>query len=438
MNGNEQSQEALGSAPPTNPLKRKNHDDEEKNSPKKANDTVYYDCNKNIKMDYFVLIYLTLEDQKKRINDLVLYEALRKMDLLKGIINIKRIGFRRSKVRFNNPEDANNLVNKSTQLSNWNMKAFIPVSFVSKNGIIRDIPRHFTEEEILNGLISDIPVKSVMRFSKKDPENKDKRINTETVKLVFAGNEIPESIILFFCERKVEYFIPRTRQCTNCGRLGHLQNICKAKTTRCLRCGNGKVCDPVCGENLKKCILCGKSDHTCFDRADLCGKKQEQNKMARIMAIGNLTYNEAKILLPTNQNRFEILSEKDFDIQFPKLTNKRLPKNNTEEVNRTIRKDKTYKQVVIPPAVNHITAEPLQYGNQSAFSIPFEAVTEAERFINNFLKTVMTTAQVSQNQELINQIQLANSTCKKISILHDEVLITKNNSQSKNGKNPTV
>lgn len=444
-----------GTSNVSNPLKRKsdmtenkdNPEDTENIPPKKVFETIYYD-EEITYSDIFVLIDLTLEDAEKRLNDLVLYDVLKKLNLLEGIVDIKKIGFRRSKVKLTNPKNANNIVTQNKKLEEHNLKAFIPINFVHKVGIIRDVPVNFSEKDIEENLLSDIKIKAVSRFTRVDSQNNEKRIPTETVKVTFYGNNLPESVILFFCRRKVEYFVPNPKQCKKCGRLGHLERMCKAKQFRCLSCGNNPKCNPCVSEN-QVCILCGNNDHKCFDDLKKCPKKREQKKMAEIMAIGNFSYNEAisKYNLQSTANRFSILTDNEYEQNFPEISQKNnknkpsnQPKNNTLEINKVLRKDKTYKQALTPQPSNLIpAAEPLNYGNQSVFSIPFEAVSEAERFINSFFKTVMTTARVSENDQLIKQIEVASQAFKNIARLHDEAIIFSPQQQSTtNGKSPTI
>lgn len=76
-----------------NNLKRKKEVNEVNSSQpaKRAFETVYYDVSEEARANYtefFVIIDLMLEDKTKRLNDLVLYESLNKLNLLKGIIEI--------------------------------------------------------------------------------------------------------------------------------------------------------------------------------------------------------------------------------------------------------------------------------------------------------------------------------------------------------------
>ncbi|XP_017472541.1 PREDICTED: uncharacterized protein LOC108363630 isoform X4 [Rhagoletis zephyria] len=51
--------------------------------------------------------------------------------------------------------------------------------------------------------------------------NKDKFVPTLSIKIGFDGNEIPDSIKIFCVNFRVNNFLPRAKQCFNCGKLGH-------------------------------------------------------------------------------------------------------------------------------------------------------------------------------------------------------------------------
>lgn len=418
-------------------------------------ETVLYEENYDGVKDFFVLIDLELkaskENEKKRINDIKIFEILENLKLEKGLIRIKRIGFRRSKVLYKNASEANQLIMKMDELKKFNLKPFIPIGFVVKYGIIRDIPKSIPTEKLEESIISDIPIRpgSIFRFTRADPFNENKRLNTTTIKVGFNGNELPESVTVFLSERKVDYFIPRPKQCHRCGRLGHITKTCKSSRLCCLKCGKANEndsqgnCNPPCRNEAQICILCGEKDHNCFDRAIKCPKKLEQEDLNRIMVINNLAYSEVKSRFPNPKpstskfnaatpisNQFSYLTGRDYDLNFPEIPAKN-PKtrNNYDETNKILRKHHTYNKITaqriveIPPPNKFSTAEPIEEGSQSVFSIPFHRVTEMEKTINTLLTGLIHSLEEVGDEQIKENIVKAKKMINNISIQCDALII---------------
>lgn len=436
-------------------LKRKRTSDSSESGPqppKKTErifETVFYDENNNGVKEFFVLIDLELkaarENERKRINEIKVFEILESLKLERGLIRIKRIGFRRAKVLYENATEANQLIKKMDDLKKFNLKPFIPIGFVVKYGIIRDIPKNISTEKLEKNIRSNIPVRpgSVFRFTRVDPYNESKKINTTTIKVGFQGNDLPESVTLFLSERKVEFFVPRPKQCHRCGRLGHITKTCKASRLCCLRCGRKNEdgtdgnCNPPCNNEPQICILCGKNDHNCFDRAIKCPKKLEQEDLNKIMVINNLAYSEVKDRYPnpsnavkTSSNQFSLLAGRDYDLNFPEIPS-RSPKtkNNYDETNRILRKHHTYNKITaqkcieIPPPTKFATAEPIQEGSHSVFSVPFERVTEMEKTINMLLTGLIRSLEEVGDEKIKQSILKAKTMINNISLQCDELMI---------------
>lgn len=316
--------------------------------PAKEFEQIFYDEDLR-NTEFFILLDLQLpdteENQKKRINDFKIFEILESLKLAQGIIRIQRIGFRRTKVKFQTATLANNVIKRSSELlKNLNLRAFIPMNFVTKYGIIRDVPKNMSEEKIMEYMVSDIPIRSITRLTRIDREDETKRINTNSVKIGFKGNKIPETVILCLSIAKIDYYIPRPKQCFQCRRLGHTQRQCKATKLHCLNCGKeGGRCNPSCTD--KKCLLCGQTDHNCLDNKN-CWKKKEQEDLNKVMAINSLSYTEGKNQYPSN-NQFELLTDKNYEINFPEINPGNVKtRNNQQEVNKILRKHQTYNKVV--------------------------------------------------------------------------------------------
>lgn len=405
---------------------------------------IFYDETNECKMEYFVLADLELEDnesnQKKRINDVKLGIILTSLKLSAGIIRIKRIGFRRSKIQFSTAKQAN-LVLKSKDLTKHSLRVFVPISFTQKFGVIRDVPKSLSEAEIKENLISDIPISSVTRFTRRNPDDEENRTSTYSVKIGFYGSNIPESVTLFLSVRKVSYYIPPPKQCFQCGRLGHIKKVCKTRKQRCLNCGREDACNPPCQEKEKKCLLCGSSDHNCLAVSKVCPKKEEQSKINKIMTMGNLSYNEVKEQYSTNS--FEQLEDLDYEIEFPQLTKKNTRTlDNQKEINKTITEKYKYnqvsKQIRIPQQKPLIQGKAINVESQSAFSIPFEKVTEYEKLMNQIITGLIKTAEEQNNKEIKDNLQKCRQIINQTSILCDRAVLETASGKSNNGETTAI
>lgn len=293
--------------------------------------------------DVFVLIDTSkLEDNgiKKMKNGLFLWEKIRNIRI-PGIKMIKAIGVTLYKVLFDSVENANKcLLNDDLKLRN--MRAFVPYSFLETYGVIRDIPVFLSEEDIMHNIQSPFKVKSVKRFRRRITNEKNEEIfePTYSVKIGFAGNDLPNEVILNYTILKVDQYYPPVRQCRNCGRIGHTQNGCRS-AKRCLMCGKAGGCNPSCG--IIKCILCNGSDHQSHEK-NKCSKWMEEQDVKKIMTIKKISRRE--VYETYRQNRFSILD--NYEDDFPVLSKPENIKNKDEEVNNVIIK-KRYNKVVRQP-----------------------------------------------------------------------------------------
>lgn len=397
-------------------------------------EAAYYDETEEGNFADFLVLIDSLEEfeingLKKfaRINTIKLFQILESLKLNEGILRIKKIGYKRAKILVKSAKDANNIVKRSEDLLKNKLRPFIPLNFVYKFGIVKDIPLEISEKKILENIQSDIPIHSISRMTRFDAES-NSRVNTNSIKIAFKGPSIPDEIFIFLSASKVKYFIPKTKQCLKCGRLGHLANFCKSTEKRCLKCGKkGENCIPNCDKKVQLCLLCGGKDHTCIDKIEKCPKKIEYSKINEIMAIGNLSFNEVKEQYNTN-NPFEILT--DYDEEFPELP-KRTPKtkNNLEEINKTLRKHTKFnkiipkKQLTIPVRNNLIQGEAIDVPSQSAFSIHLSTVSEIEKILNLCMVKLSETADKLNNEEIRKSLEKCKQNINYTSILFDKAEI---------------
>jgi len=67
-------------------------------------------------------------------------------------------------------------------------------------------------------------------------DNETRYVPSRTICLKFAGQALPRFIYLFNCRYSIYPFIPKTKICFSCFRVGHLSKACKSRP-RCLYCG---------------------------------------------------------------------------------------------------------------------------------------------------------------------------------------------------------
>lgn len=400
-------------------------------------ETVFYeDKYDNTNMEYFVLLDLVLEEKeenmRKKINEVKIYEILETAELHNGLIRIKRIGFRRAKVLFRSASQANLVISKKDELAKSHLRPFIPSNFVYKYGIIYDVPKSLSESRIKENLISDVKIKDVTRMTRYDSKAEES-YNTNTIKVTFYGNELPETVILFYSINKVHLYVPK--QCFRCGRLGHTKINCKASKLRCLNCSsdlNNGNCNPPCEPSRIKCLLCGLTDHNCLSNYKKCPKKQEQATANKVMAIGNLSFSEFKEKYGY-KNSYEILTDQEYELNFPELSNNRKKtQNNQEIINKTLMKAQFNEVVQFkskPRKFNQPKYTPPIQGTAndvesvSAFSLPLEKVNDIDRFMNTFVSNMLKTAEENASEELINKLKQLKKNMNYVTILCDELQI---------------
>ncbi|KAG0433122.1 hypothetical protein HPB47_020209, partial [Ixodes persulcatus] len=92
-------------------------------------------------------------------------------------------------------------------------------------GIIRDVDKDITETDLKKAISATTPVILVKRLGA-----------SETVKLVFATETMPEHVVVGHIRFRVLQYTDKPRQCHKCRRFGHIQAAC-SHVQRCSRCG---------------------------------------------------------------------------------------------------------------------------------------------------------------------------------------------------------
>jgi len=131
---------------------------------------------------------------------------------------------------------ANSLV-QNPQLEKENLKAFIPTYRIIRTGIVRNIPQHFDESELLQFFDSPFKVIEVKHLNRRIRINGEtKYIPSRTICLKFAGQTFLKYV--FFCRNRYDVFpfVSKIKICFACYRIDHISKNCRGKT-RFIFCG---------------------------------------------------------------------------------------------------------------------------------------------------------------------------------------------------------
>ena len=117
-----------------------------------------------------------------------------------GIQNIKevrRLNKNTIEIIFKTYQDANKALEHEIWKIN-NYIVFIPLNKIRSTGILRGVHQMYSEEEILHQIESNVPVIAVQRFNRRIYEdNNYKFIPTQTVKITFKSQYLPEAIYIY-------------------------------------------------------------------------------------------------------------------------------------------------------------------------------------------------------------------------------------------------
>jgi len=208
-----------------------------------------------------------------------------------GISEIRKTGRSKVLVQTCTYEVANRLV-ENISLSSYNLKAFIPSYRVLRCGIIRDVPQDVPIDTLKESISSPIKILDLHRLNRRvKTDNEIRYIPSRTLCIKFSGQSLPQYIYFFNCRYSVTPFIPKTRICFSCYRVGHLSKSCKSRP-RCLFCGEPAHDSPdSCPLRLApKCINC-KGVHLATSHE--CIKVIEHKMAHSLAATENISFTDA-------------------------------------------------------------------------------------------------------------------------------------------------
>jgi len=204
----------------------------------------------------------------------------------RDILEIKKAGRNKVLVQTKTYEAANRLVSNNS-LTSHNLRAFIPSYKVLRADIIRDVLQDLSIELLRESVSSPIKVLELHRLNRRmKTDNTTRYVPSRTVCLKFT---LPRFIYLFNCRYSVYPFIPKTRICFSCFRVGHLS---KARP-RCLYCGEAahdSSADCARKQSPPTCINCS-GDHLATSHD--CPKVLTHKMALSLAATENISFTEA-------------------------------------------------------------------------------------------------------------------------------------------------
>lgn len=155
-------------------------------------------------------------------------------------------------------------------------------------GIIRDVDKDITESDLKKAISATTPVILVKRLGA-----------SETVKLVFATETMPEHVVVGHIRFRVLQYTDKPRQCHKCRRFGHIQTACP-HVQRCSRCGGTH--DRIdCQADQPRCVNC-KRKHEATSRS--CPFYKTEAAVSSYRQTHKVSYPLAKsAVLSDNKNK---------------------------------------------------------------------------------------------------------------------------------------
>ncbi|KAG0431326.1 hypothetical protein HPB47_021884 [Ixodes persulcatus] len=183
--------------------------------------------------------------------------------------------------------DATKALLALTTLDGIAVLAYEPLPRESAAGVIYEVPADLTEVEPQLEVRTTAPVISIRRLGK-----------SETVKLVFSTDTLPEYITIGYSIYKTQPYIEKPRQCSKCNRFEHVRTAC-TRELRCGRCG-GPHDRTKCEAEDPLCMNCNKA-HNSTSR--LCPAYKREQKIYRYKSEAKVGYTSAKEALRSTQDQ---------------------------------------------------------------------------------------------------------------------------------------
>lgn len=229
--------------------------------------------------------------ENKNIDEFRLCELLKKFKT-KDIISIVKTT--KDKVRINTKTytAANSIIKMGSFNALEQFKFYIPNNYVYTDGIIKDVPIYYDEQQLNEMIDSPVPIIKITRLTFWNHSQQMAQPST-TIKITFRSSTIPDNISIMWLLRKVEWFIPKPLFCQSCLTYGHFKKYCPVDKdlVLCRVCAKpNHNTDQICN---KTCKHCKTEDHQTAERN--CPAYRYQCDIKKIMTIKKITYKEAKV-----------------------------------------------------------------------------------------------------------------------------------------------
>lgn len=281
----------------------------------KKSDTGQFNTLLSLKVDY------SAEDRPRSPMNIQVGRDLFRMGIC--CLEIERAGRYKWILSFPSRDAANDACrNKYLESSKYNME--IPWYFVFRRIVLLGIPLDISAEEINSEFIRcnnriGIDGPRTMRLQRRNKfSNEPKFVDSTAIRMVVRTNRIPEYIFLWNQKVSVTAFTPGIRCCSNCGQLNHSTKFCKNEA-KCLLCGEDEHLTSKCSGKAS-CLNC-KGEHKTLSQecSEIIIKKQINN----LMAVDNISYNKARMLVKKEQSAFH--NQIKNDRRFPQLNRLQTP-----------------------------------------------------------------------------------------------------------------
>lgn len=218
---------------------------------------------------------------------------------LKEINKINKKGKNRIGVIFNDYKSANEFILKK-KMEEKGYESYIPAHFTTCKGIVKQIDKQLTEEELKENsttALANCKVINARRMNRRSIENNQVTYPpTGTILYTFSGKDLPREVYIYGLPIQVIPYISPVIFCQNCLLYGHSKNQCKG-TTKCSECGK-KDCNKT--ECSKYCIHCSSCNHNSNNR--YCQEYIRQKDIKNLMSFYNLSFFEANAQIPKSKN----------------------------------------------------------------------------------------------------------------------------------------
>jgi len=186
---------------------------------------------------------------------------------------------------------ANNLV-LNPKLDKEKLKTFIPIYRTIRSGIVKNIPQHYNEVDLLEFFDAPYKVIEVKRLNRRIRiEGETKYISSRTVCLKFTGQILPKCVYLCRTRHKVYPFV---KICFSCYRIGYISKACRGKP-RCIFCGKDvhDPKDPCSNRNNSSCCINCKGDPHLISSHD-CSVVARHKLILSLVAAENIPLIDAR------------------------------------------------------------------------------------------------------------------------------------------------